>query len=316
LALGHYYYHGYLDYDRALEQFDIVRRSLPNNSDLLSFTGFVQRRQGKFEQAVTNIKKAYSLNPVSPELAFELADTLMLLRKYPEAEYYYKRTTQVPDLPWPYANAGWLYLRWQGDIKKARETIEEVSWKSGYQEHPSDLLKSVLIDVLDRKYQQALENLSSMTLEHFDSQFYFITREQLYAQINGLMGNRQVELAYYESARKILEAKVQEQPNDSRFHSSLGIAYAGLRRKADAVREGELATDLLPISKEAWRGVFRVEDLARIYVMVGEFDMAVEKLEFLLSVPGELSIPLIRLDPTWDPLRDHPRFIKLLEQEK
>lgn len=62
--------------------------------------------------------------------------------------------------------------------------------------------------------------------------------------------------------------------------------------------------------------LFRIEDLARIYVMVCELDKAVEKLEFLLSIPGELSVPLIRLDPAWDPLRDHPRFIKPLEQER
>jgi TolB-like protein/Tfp pilus assembly protein PilF/tRNA A-37 threonylcarbamoyl transferase component Bud32 len=313
LALGHYYYHGHLDYDRALEQFDIALKSQPNNGDLLSFIGFVQRRQGKFEQALTHIKKASDLDPLSPERAFELADTYMLMRKYPEAEYYYKRTALSPDLPWPYANAGWLYLLWQGDIKKARTAIEQVSWKSGYQEHPYDLFKSVLLDVLEKKYQKALENLSSIKLESFDTQFYFITKEQLYAQINGLIGNQQDEQAYYESARSILEAKIQEQPEDSRFHSSLGITYAGLGRKTDAIQEGELATDLLPVTREAWRGAYRIEDLARIYVMVGEIDLAIEKLEFLLSIPSELSIPLLQLDPAWKSILDHPRFKKLLE---
>jgi TolB-like protein/Flp pilus assembly protein TadD/predicted Ser/Thr protein kinase len=316
LALGHYYYHCHLDYDRALEQFDIARISQPSNGDLLSFIGFVQRRQGKFEQALVHIKKASELDPLSPEIAFELADTYMLARKYPEAEYYYKRSALSPDLPWPYANAGWLYLRWQGDIKKARAAIEQVSWKPGYQTHPYALYKSVLFDVIEKKYQAALENLSSVKLESFDTQFLFIPRELLFAQINGLMGNQQSEKAYYESARSILEPKVQEFPEDSRFHSSLGIAYAGLGRKDDAIREGELATDLLPVTKDAWRGAFRIDDLARIYVMVGEFDAAIEKLEFLLDVPSEITIPLLRLDPAWDPLRDHPRFKKLLEGGK
>ncbi|MHC4146992.1 MAG: protein kinase domain-containing protein [Planctomycetota bacterium] len=313
LALGHYYYHCHLDYDRALEQFDIARISQPSNGDLLSFIGFVQRRQGKFEQALVHIKKASELDPLSPELAFELADTYMLARKYPEAEYYYKRSALSPDLPWPYANGGWLYLRWQGDIQKARAAFEQVSWKSGYLEHPYDLYKSVLFDVFERKYQAALENLSSVKLESFDTQFIFIPKELLFAQISGLMGNQQSEKAYYESARSILEPKIQELPEDSRFHSSLGIAYAGLDLKDDAIREGELATELLPVTKDAWRGAFRIDDLARIYVMVGEFDKAIEKLEFLLSIPSELTVPLLRLDPAWDPLRDHPRFKKLVE---
>ena len=313
LALGHYYYHCHLDYDRALEQFDIARISQPSNGDLLSFIGFVQRRQGKFEQALVHIKKASELDPLSPEIAFELADTYMLARNYPEAEYYYKRAGLSPDLPWPYANGGWLYLRWQGDIQKARAAFEQVSWKSGYLEHPYDLLKSVLFDVFEKKYQAALENLSSVKLESFDTQFLFIPKELLFAQISGLMGNQQSEKAYYESARNILEAKIKELPEDSRFHSSLGIAYAGLGLKDDAIREGELATNLLPVSKEAWRGAFRIDDLARIYVMVGEFDAAIDKLEFLLDVPSELTVPLLRLDPSWDPLRNHPRFKKLVE---
>jgi len=121
---------------------------------------------------------------------------------------------------------------------------------------------------------------------------------------------------YYDSARSILETKIQQQPEDARFHSSLGIAYAGLGRKEDAIREGKLGVELLPVSKEAWRGLFKVEALAKIYVMVGEFDAAIDQLEFLLSRPGEMSIPLLRLDPAWDPLRDHRRFKKLVEAGK
>ena len=96
----------------------------------------------------------------------------------------------------------------------------------------------------------------------------------------------------------------------------LGIAYAGLGRNKDAVREGRLALELLPISRDAWRGIKRVKDLARIYVMVGEYDKAIDQLEVLLLRPGWMSIPLLRLDPAWDPLRDHPRFQKLLESDK
>ena len=67
------------------------------------------------------------------------------------------------------------------------------------------------------------------------------------------MGNRQLERAYYDSTRSMLVSKIQERPHDERFRSALGIAYAGLGRKEDAIHEGELAVELLPMSKEAWR---------------------------------------------------------------
>ena len=138
----------------------------------------------------------------------------------------------------------------------------------------------------------------------------------LYAQIYGRMGQSKLEQDHYDSARSFLEAKVQEWPEDARVHSSLSLAYAGLGRKEEAIREGKKAVELLPVAKDAWRGPFRVQDLARIYVMVGEYDAAIDQLEYLLSIPGDISIPLLKLDPTWEPLRDHPRFQKILKRGK
>ena len=130
------------------------------------------------------------------------------------------------------------------------------------------------------------------------------------------MNKKELAKKYYDEARSILESKIEERPEDARLHTSLGIVYAGLGRKEDAIRKGKLGVELLPVTKEAIGGLIRVEDLARIYVMVGEFDAAIEQLEFLLSNPGLMSIPLLRLHPAWDPLRDHPRFKKLVEAGK
>jgi tetratricopeptide (TPR) repeat protein len=236
----------------------------------------------------------------------------MLLRKYTEAERYYERAILLsPDLSFPYFWKAGLYLLAEGNIEKAWAVFERA---------PQDALedewivrRSIELHMFDGNYQEALDRLSSYEPEAFETQFYFIPKAQLYAQICGLMGNRQLQETYYESARNILETKIQEQPDDERFHSSLGIAYAGLGRKEDAIREGKLAVELLPVNKEAWRGCYRVEDLARIYVMVGKLDSAIDQLQFLLDRPSEMSIPLLKLDPAWDSLHDHPRFKKLVE---
>ena len=160
----------------------------------------------------------------------------------------------------------------------------------------------------------ALNRLASEPAEAFEGQFLYVPKAQWYAQVYGLVGDRRLERVYYDSARTAMEALVRDRPEDARFHGALGIAYAGLGRKEDAIREGELAVELLPVSKEAWRGAYRVEDLARIYTMVGEYDRAIDRLEYLLSIPIDLSAPILEIDPIWDPLRDNPRFEALLAQ--
>jgi tetratricopeptide (TPR) repeat protein len=277
--------------------------------------GLDQRRQGKFEQALANIKRACDLDPLSSNITLQLAVTFMLLRKYTEAERYYERAILLsPDLAFPYFFKAGLYLLTEGNTEKAWAVFDRASQDT--LENGWIVLRSIELNMFDADYKEALDRLSSYESEAFDTQFYFIPKAVLYAQINGLMGDQQLQETHYESARNILEIKIQEQPDDERFHSSLGIAYAGLGRKKHAISEGERGVELLPISKDAWRGQYRLEDLARIYVMVGEFDTAIEKIEHLLFIPGEMSIPLLKLDPAWDPIRDHPRFKKLIEADK
>ncbi|HCO96439.1 MAG TPA: hypothetical protein DIU00_21280 [Phycisphaerales bacterium] len=300
LALGQYYYHCHLDYDRALEQFDIARKGRPDDGEPLSMICFVKRQQGKCEEALDNIEEAYNLNPLSNSIASEAGTTCFHLHKYQKAEYYYTRAILLaPDMYNHYFFKAKLYLSWEGNTKKAREVLEEAIQNARGAEYPFIINLLVNIEIYDEHYQEALSLLSSWPSESFDAHFFFIPKELLYAQINGLMGNRQIEQSYYESARRILVAKIAEHPEDPRLHSSLGIAYAGLGLKEEAIAEGLQG---------------RLLDLARIYCMVGDYGLAIYKLEDLLDIPGELSIPWINLDPAWDPLRDHPRFKKLIEQ--
>jgi tetratricopeptide (TPR) repeat protein len=103
-------------------------------------------------------------------------------------------------------------------------------------------------------------------------------------------------------------------PDDYRYRLALGWAYAGLDRKDEAIREGKLAVELVPVSKDALLGPELLEELARTYIMVGEYEAALDKIDYLLSIPGWLSVSLLRMDPRYDPLRDNPRFQALLEK--
>jgi len=315
-ALGIYYYWGSRDYDRALEQFAIGQKGQPNNSDLLAAIGFVQRRQGKFQQAVTNLKKASELDPLSSDKAEELAMTYRVMRKYAEAVYYIDRAISLaPDWPVAYSDKAWLCLLSEGDIKKARKVLQEATGKADRSQVVTGLVE---LDVLDGDYQTALNRLpgpTAFTDEYGgnDTVLYFLTKAKIY----GLLNQPQLKLVCYDSARIILEKKVQSKPSEAPFHSYLGIAYAGLGRKEEAIREGEKGVELLPVSKDALDGPGYIQNLAQIYVMVGDYDSAIDQLGYLLSIPSyNISIPYLRIDPTWAHLRNHPRFQKLLTRNK
>jgi tetratricopeptide (TPR) repeat protein len=127
------------------------------------------------------------------------------------------------------------------------------------------------------------------------------------------MNKPELEHACYDSARVFLESRMGNMPDDPRLFSSLGIVYAGLGFDNKAISEGEKAVKLLPVSKEAYRGAFLVEDLAQIYVMVGKYDEAIKQIKYLLSIPGFLSTKILELDPRWAPLKKQPEFKKMIE---
>jgi tetratricopeptide (TPR) repeat protein len=236
----------------------------------------------------------------------------MCLRNYPEAMRCLDRAISLaPDAPVLYCDKVWLYLTWEGSTKNARAVVEEALKNIRSPEEYSIVHRLIDLDVYEGNYQQALDRLS-LKPKDIDGQEYFTPRALRCAEIYRYMNENESAKKYYDEARNILEAKIQQQPGDARFHSALGIAYAGLGRKEDAIREGKMGVDLLPITKEAWAGYYRATQLAQIYVMVGRFDFAIDQIEFLLSIPGPLSIPWLRLDPAWAPLREHPRFKKLL----
>ncbi len=315
LALGQYYYHGLLEYDQALAEFGIARKGLANNSDLISFIGFVERRQGKFRSALVNLKVASGLDPRASNLVYNIGETHLFLREYLEAESYLSRANSLrPNWSRPYWQLALLYINWEANLSKSREVLVRGAENVGSIDETFIIHPFVLLEMIEGNYQAALELLDMGSTNFFETQYYIIPKAQLYGQIYGLMAQPQLAYASYDSARSFLETRSQVWPEDARYHSALGIAYAGLGRKEDAIRAGKRGVELLPVSKEAIRGFYRVQDMARIFVMVGEYDQAANQLEYLMGIPGELSVMRLRIDPTWAPLSGQPRFTALLNK--
>jgi tetratricopeptide (TPR) repeat protein len=139
----------------------------------------------------------------------------------------------------------------------------------------------------------------------------------LYAALVHLwLGDRRRGMDAMEEARGLLEAEVRAIPDDGRYHSSLGVVYAALGRRDDAVREGTRGITLLPLTTDAVYGIPHVIDLAHIHALLGEEEGAIAQLEVLLSHPGWISASWLRMDPRWRSLDTSPRFQALLAKSE
>ncbi len=306
-ALGWYYYHGRLDYERALEAFGIARKAEPGNAEILLAIGAIQRRQGSFQEAASTLVRAADLDPRSSILALEVAVTYLVLGQYPQAERYFDRAISLqPDWIGPYIDKARMYLISDGDVQMANQVLEDASEMID----PALVLARLMFNwnlfaVLGPDYADRLRRLR-LDMPGTDTATYFLRKARIYRD------QPDRERAYFDSARVFLENRVRQHPEDPTSRTLLGIAHAGLGRREEAVREGKKAVELWPIANDALDGPDYVIGLAEIYTMVGDSDAAIAQLEQVLAVPSQYSVNWLRLAHTWDPLRDHPRFQALL----
>ncbi len=311
-----FHYWSLLEHDRALEHCAVAQRSLPNDSELWRFIGLIKMWQGEFEEALEYERKAQSLDPRYAIHPMNVGGVYRYLRRYPEAERSYERAIALlPDFGVLYVELACAYVAWDGTTERARMALARAAQAGASPGWLGPLLQ-VQFELFDRDYPGALDQLALWERDYLDVIYVFVPRAQLYAQVYGLIGNRELERAYYDSARAVVEVRLQELPADARLHSALGIAYAGLGRVDEAIHEGRIGVELAPLDKDAAMGPYRILELAQIYTMVGEYAAAVEQLEYLLSVPGPHSAAMLRVDPTWDVLRDQSRFQSLLQERR
>jgi eukaryotic-like serine/threonine-protein kinase len=309
ITLGYYYYYGYRDYDRALGAFSDAENKLPNNRDVLSAVAYIWRRQGKFAASAERLKRALELDPQAADLSLELGNTLGTQGLYAEGVVYLNRSIDLlPDQEGAYAWKAEMYLAWCGDTKKGRNELERIPSK--YQ----PWVDLTWIDIYERKYQSALDRLDRAPVRTSVDQQWIVPVSQLRGIVYRFMNDQMRSRASFDSARVFLESEIKKRPDDYRLHQSLGVVYAGLGRSAEAVREAELAAEQLPLSVDALFGLRPIVSLAQVYIMVGKYDAALDKLEYLLSLraPRWITPPILRLDPIYDPLRSNPRFQALL----
>ena len=314
LALGFSYYYGDRDYERALAEFEIAKRDLPNEAQAYMAIGAIQRRQGKWTESTANLEKAVALDPKNASMLVNLAWNYMAVRNFEAADKTVDRAIAVAPKSFAVtALKAYLAAAWKGDLS----VIEKQSAPIPEDVDPSGLVtfERYWVLTLQRKFPEALavvqkfprETLITYTTAPAPKAF-------LEGNIHFLEGDKPRSQAEFEKARVISEQLLRDAPEDPARHAQHGFILAALGRKEEAIAEGKRAVALLPESQDAFDGPRGTAALAQIYAWTGESDEAFRLLDHLLSVPNGLAVPMLKLDPAWDPLRKDPRFQALIDK--
>jgi TolB-like protein/Flp pilus assembly protein TadD len=311
LALGFYHYYCERDYQAALDEFAIAKQSLPNSADVYMAIGAIERRQGKWKESTANLERAASLSPKDAWLLQNLADNYWATRNFEAADRIFDHAIEAaPQSFLARAEKAKLAVDWKGDLSVMEKELTQVPTGAD----PDGLVTFARMQLLllQRKFHDALAVLeqSPRDVSHYDK-----PRELFEGAIYTFLNDKEKALYAFQRARPVAEKALRESPDDASRHVTLGLILAGLGKKEAAIAEGKRAVELLPESQDAFDGPKMTVALAQIYAWTGESDQALQLLDRSLSTPNGVTVPFLKLDPIWDPLRTDPRFQALVEQD-
>jgi tetratricopeptide (TPR) repeat protein len=313
LARAENLYRGYLDYDGALAELELARRTLPNDAHLFQLTGSIRRRQGRWEESIRSLERAVDLDPRNIHTLQQIADSYGFLRRYAEARSVYDRAVAIAphDVETKVGRAN-RELDWRADTKPLHQLIDSI--RATNPDAISQIADSWFICALAERDPAAAKDALSASGQHISPNNEAVQFNRPFAQ--GIIArmtheDEKAQLAFV-AARAEQEKIVQAQPNYGPPLVVLGLIDAALGRKEEALREGRRAVELLPVEKDSINGPLMIEYLAMIAAWIGDYDLACEQLAAAIRYPGHLSYGELKLFPFWDPLRGDPRFEKIV----
>jgi len=313
LAAAIHFYWGYRNYDRAREELAKARHALPNNAQIFKFLGLIDRRQGRWDEAVQNVERAVDLDPRNQDTLGDLEDTYFKQRRYEEAVAVAYRALALqprsallrvfPALIGVEADANIAPLRATLNMIEAEgpasaAQVADISFRTALRERDPAGTARALVNIPSESY-----------IQEADYPVPHAWHEGLLAK---LRQDAPVAHAAFMAARAETEKLVRAEPGNARPLSALALIDAELGEKERAISEGRTASDILPPAKDAISGVLLVTNLARIYALTGEKDLALRQLEIVSKLPFGPSYGQLRLDPEWDSLRGDSRFKKIV----
>jgi TolB-like protein/Tfp pilus assembly protein PilF len=313
LARAWYFYQGLADYDKARAELAFAQRTLPNNADVFSLLGFIDRREGRWDESTRNLERAGELDPLNLGRLQQLSSSYHLLRRYAdEAAINDRALILAPQDNGVRQVRSQLSLDARADTRALHATLAAIlSEDPGAAESIADgLLICALCERDLPATERALAAIPSGGVGLSNLQYPRAYAEGLFSR--SLSDDPARAQAAFARARAEQEKIVLGQPDYAPALAVLGLIDAGLGRKEEAQREGQRACELLPVSKDALEGADLMVNLAVIYAWTGEKDHAIEQLARAAQIPGNLSYGLLKLHPQWDSLHGDPRFEKIV----
>jgi len=318
-ALGQCIYWMDQDYEHALEQFEIASRLSPSNGDIGRLIAAIKRRQGKWEQSLETYEKVAKIDPQNPNTVRELFFTLTAMRRWPEAAKWGERMRAIaPASLVAKIQSGYVDFWWKGDTRLLKSLLSQVPAGTD----PDGVITSCRWDVamIDRDFVAARAALQNCGLNEVSYTTGSATPKSFLQGLIELAEGKQAQAQkFFELAQPNFEKAVEEAPLSADRHANLGWFYAFAGRKDEAIREGKRAVELKPESKDALDGPIMNCYLALIYARVGENDLAIPPIERLLKTRGavdsadySITINDLKYRWEWDPIRNDPRFQKLI----
>jgi TolB-like protein/class 3 adenylate cyclase/Tfp pilus assembly protein PilF len=313
LARAEHLYRGYLDYDGALAELEIARRTLPNDPRVFELTGYIARRRGNQEEGLRNLQRAIELDPRNFFTLEQIALSYLNLRRYADEAVVLDRALAIkPDDVDTRVVRALIPFDAQADPRPLRDTIEKI--RAADPEAIKSVADSWVICALAQRDAASAESaLRALGDNAFGADAVRLPSAVIEGVIGRMTKNEDKARAAFTAARAVQEKRVQEQPEWGPALCVLGLIDAGLGRKEDALREGRRAVELLPVQKDALNGAHMIEYFAIIAAWVGEKDLACKQLAAVAPLEStSISYGQLKLLPYWDPLRGDPRFEKIV----
>jgi TolB-like protein/Tfp pilus assembly protein PilF len=312
LAVAQHLYWGYRDYDRARQKLAVARRALPNEPLALVLAGYIDRRQDRWDESTQELERALELDPRNLFILQQMSYNYEYLRRFKDVAALLDRVVSInPKDTTTRAQRAYVDLEWRADVQPLHAAIESIINEDAKAASTvSD--RWILLALCERDSSAAERALAAMANDACHDQAIPFPHAWCEGMVWRLRGDDSAAHNAFTRARAEVQEIVRKEPTYAEALSVLGMIDAALGRKAEAIREGQRAVELLPITKDALNGALLIQYFAITCAWAKEKNLALEQLAIAARIPSNVSYGHLRLHPYWDPLRGDPRFEEIV----